>query len=124
MINAATNSGGHPEACPAEAELAQVVSNYGDGDTVTLKFDYTVAAGDALYVHFWGYTGVLVNANEFIGNTEACNDHYYNDEDRTELNAFNFKDGADSFQGFSSAPSRFFVYSFINDIKAKTGVRV
>jgi autotransporter-associated beta strand protein len=102
MINAATNSGGHPEACPAESALAQVVSNYGDGDTVTLRFDYNVAAGDTLYVHFWGYTGVLVNADNFIGNTEACNGHYYNDENMTELNAFNFKDGADSFQGFSS----------------------
>ncbi|NNM30438.1 MAG: hypothetical protein HKO57_13030 [Akkermansiaceae bacterium] len=99
--NDSTTAGGYPVATPAESALVNMFSNSADGATVNLQFDYDVAAGDTLYVHFRGHLGTPTDDGLIVGNTEPCNGAYSNNEGGsfTQIDAFNLKDGATSFGG-------------------------
>ncbi|NNM28266.1 MAG: hypothetical protein HKO57_01995, partial [Akkermansiaceae bacterium] len=99
--NSSTTAGGYPAATPAEAALVSMITNVSAGSIVTLQFDYDVAAGDTLYVHFRGHSGTPEDDSLIVGNTEPCNGAYSNNEGGsfTRIDAFNLKDGATSFGG-------------------------
>jgi fibronectin-binding autotransporter adhesin len=106
MQNAATTSGTHYDACPAESSVVQVRPNTLGGPAIRLSFDYSVPDGDILYAHFWGYTNSCDLDSDIMGNVDTCNGYYSNDEHFTELDSFNFKDGATTgFGGPDSAVS-------------------
>lgn len=101
---------GYKLSTAAESPLTQVFSGKANSDThLRLKLDYSVAVGDTLYVHLWGYTGVVVTAGGFVSNMEGgANGNVINDESASEsgLKPFNLKDGAASgFGGASTAIS-------------------
>jgi len=90
-------AGGYPYSKPAEAALFNMFSNIASSNThLNLSFDYSVAAGDTLYVHLWGYTGISDFDGQHVGNIEASANGGMNNEEQysDELNAFNLKDGA------------------------------
>ena len=99
MQNAATTFGTHYDACPAESSLVQVRRNTLGGPVIQLSFDYGVPAGDILYVHFWGYTNACDLDSDIMANLDTCDGNYANYESLTELDAFNLKDGATTFNG-------------------------
>ena len=96
---------GYKLSTAAEAPLVQVFSGTASSDKVIrFSFDYSVAAGDKLYAHFWGYTGTVVSASGFVCNIEAganggCNNG--ENDSGSDLDAYNLKDGATS--GFGAA---------------------
>ncbi|MFT5127194.1 MAG: fibronectin-binding autotransporter adhesin [Rhodothermales bacterium] len=93
--------GGPDPYYQAEGAVIQMVATTMDSASITLEFDYSVPAGDSLYVHFWGYTGSIVGAGTRIGNNETGGGTYFNEESEvigasgTELDAYNLKDGND-----------------------------
>ncbi len=96
---------GYKLSTAAESPLTQVFSGAAVSDThLRFSIDYSVADGDKLYVHLWGYTGVVVTASGWVSNMEGgANGNVINDEvnSGSGLNAFNLKDGAST--GFGGA---------------------
>jgi hypothetical protein len=96
---------GYKLSTAAESPLTQVFSNTANSDShLRFSVDYSVASGDTLYVHLWGYTGVVVTASGWVSNMEGgANGNVSNDEGSSGsgLNAFNLKDGATT--GFGGA---------------------
>lgn len=74
MKNSAATPGNYPQAVPAEGGLFQMVT-YGSDPLkfVEISFDYSVPAGDTLYVHFWGFDGTIAPSSQFIANNQPCN---------------------------------------------------
>jgi len=103
--NASTNAAtGYPYSKPAEAALFNMFSNITATNThLNFSFDYNVSAGDTLFVHLWGYTGISDFDGQHVGNIEAsANGAMPNEEQSSdELDAFNLKDGATT--GFGGA---------------------
>lgn len=89
--SAENNSGG-------EGGVAQVISVTGDGTDLILSFDYSNTGNDMLYVHLWGFTGILSGDDDNIGNFQANNGHYYNNAEDVDgvgnVNTYNLKDGS------------------------------
>ncbi len=103
-----TASSGYPSAVPAESPFMQVVSGVADSARyLRFSFDYSVASGDTLYAHLWGYTGTVVSASGYLSNIEAGHSGNCNNEEQSSgsgLDAFNLKDGATTgFGGASTA---------------------
>jgi hypothetical protein len=95
---------GHPANTAAEAAVFQFFSNGAASDThIDFSFDYSVGSGDTLYAHLWGCTGISDLDGQFISNIEASHGGaVWNEEGNSdELDVFNLKDGATSFNGGS-----------------------
>jgi uncharacterized membrane protein len=94
---------GYPSNAEAESPIWKFFSNTATAgeEYMTLSFDYSVATGDKLFVHLWGYTGTA-EANNIVSNPEAAfNGSANNGEGGTVMDAFNLLDGATS--GFGGA---------------------
>lgn len=98
--NSSTQAGtGYPYSKEAEAPLYNFFSGAGTTETqLTISFNYTVAAGDTLYAHFWGMTGVSDLDNQFVSNIEASANGgvNLNTGSSDELTVYNLKDGVSS----------------------------
>ena len=98
-ISAGTLSNASPNNdSSGEGGVAQVISVTEDGTELVLSFDYTNSGNDTLYVHLWGFTGVLSGDDDNIGNYQANNGHYYNNAEDVDgvgnVNTYNLKDGS------------------------------
>ena len=63
---------GYPNSKEAEAPLYNFFSGAGTVERkLVLSFDYSVGAGDQLYVHLWGVTGAAATPGDFVSNIEA-----------------------------------------------------
>lgn len=102
--NDSTVSGtGYPTTQPSESPLMSFIS--GGGTTETLlrfEFDYSVAAGDSLYAHLWGYTGTAGTPGGFVSNIEGSHSGHMNVSENaagSTLDGFNLTTGATSGYG-------------------------
>ncbi|MDF2377878.1 MAG: hypothetical protein P1U81_16695 [Verrucomicrobiales bacterium] len=94
----------YPNSKEAEAPVYNFFSGTPTTDTMLiLEFDYSVSAGDTLYVHFWGMTGTSDDDAEFVSNIEGNANGAVNlNGNTTELMTYNLRDGAASGFGATS----------------------
>lgn len=104
--NSSTASGtGYPAAQASETPLINFFSGAGTTEGfLRLQFDYSVASGDRLWAHLWGYTGTSDSDRQFVSNIEgSANGNANTTNTSDELDGFNLTDGATS--GFGAASS-------------------
>lgn len=97
---------GYPTTQPSESPLMSFISGGGTTEhLLRFEFDYSVAAGDKLYAHLWGYTGTSSTPGGFVSNIEGSNSGNMNvseGADGSTLDGFNLTNGATSNYGHRS----------------------
>jgi autotransporter-associated beta strand protein len=112
LQNDATNTLalGYPNYMPGVSPVIQGVTLAGrSGSSISLSFDYSVGAGDTLYVHLRGLTGEFDLDDDFIANQEEGNGLSMSEvanpetDETSSVRKYNFKDGSQTMNGTGAA---------------------